>query len=306
MRRMLTRQARYFFTALPLLFGLWACSPFGRAQDNPGAPLLTPANVPTRTPPPPTEVPPSPTLTPLACLGAPGELQRGEVATAERPIAFIVYLPPCYAEFTDEEYPVLYLLNGQPFSRDPYPPGEQWIRIGAPQAADGLIHSRASVPFLIVFPEDRYWNLDQGARFGQYFLENVIPYVEANFRAVADRGHRAVGGLSRGGGWALQVGLTRPDLFSSLGLHSPAILSGDRAAFEHWIREMPRDLWPRLYLDVGDNDLERDFNIHVEELLTLYAIPHEWRLNNGAHDETYWSAHVEEYIRWYAQGWSQP
>jgi enterochelin esterase-like enzyme len=231
---------------------------------------------------------------------------HGEVATDERPIAIIVYLPPCYDEQADQRYPVLYLLNGQPFSRDPYPPGEQWIRIGAAEAADALIHSREAEPFIIVFPEDRYWNILQGARFGQYFLADVIPHIDANFRTLADREHRSLGGLSRGGGWAFQIGLTRPELFGSLGLHSPAILSSDRVAFERWMRELPSDLWPRLYLDVGDNDLERDFNIHIEELLTYYAVPHEWRLNNGAHDEAYWSAHVDEYIRWYAEGWALP
>lgn len=305
MRGMLPRQATLTFLVLSLLSGLWACSPSE-------APLPTPTRfpptrpstpAPTRTP---TEIPPTPTATALTCLSADGELVHGEVATDERPIAIIVYLPPCYDDFPETRYPVLYLLNGQPFLKDPNPPGEQWIRIGATDAADALIHSGEAAPFIIVFPEDRYWNIQQGARFGQYFLADVIPHIDANFRTVADREHRALGGLSRGGGWAFQIGLTRPELFGSLGLHSPAILSSDRAALERWMREMPSDLWPRIYFDVGDNDLERDFNIHIEELLTHYAVPHEWHLNNGAHDEIYWSAHVDEYIRWYAEGWALP
>ena len=302
MRRMFNRQATLTFLALSLLSGLWACSPSIEPFPTPTRfpPALTPLPAPTRTP---TEIPPPPTPTAFTCLSADGELVHGEVATAERPIAIIVYLPPCYDEFPEQRYPVLYLLNGQPFSNDPHPPGEQWIRIGATEAADALIHSGEAAPFIIVFPEDRYWNILQGARFGQYFLVDVIPHIETNFRVIADRQHRALGGLSRGGGWAFQIGLTRPELFGSLGLHAPAILSGDRAAFERWMRELPTDLWPRIYLDVGDNDLERDFNIHIEERLTFYAVPHEWRLNNGAHDEAYWSAHVEEYIRWYVEGW---
>ncbi|HSQ40592.1 MAG TPA: alpha/beta hydrolase-fold protein, partial [Anaerolineales bacterium] len=198
---------------------------------------------------------------------------------------------------------VLYLLNGIAFTIDPYPPGEQWIHIGAPEAADKLIHSGQSVPFIMVFPEDRYALIQQGTRFGQYMLNDIIPYIDDNYRTLADRDHRAIGGLSRGGGWAFQLGLTRPDLFGALGLHSPAILSSDRAVFECWIREMPSELWPRLYLDVGDNDRERHFNIRVEEVLTAYGIPHEWHLNTGAHDEAYWSGHVDEYIQWYADGW---
>lgn len=302
---MLTRQAACIFLALSLLFGLWACSPSEPPLPTPTRfpPTLIPSLAPTRAP---TAPPLSPVPTALTCLRSPGKLVHAEVATDERPIAIIVYLPPCYEEFPGRRHPVLYLLNGQPFSNDPYPPGEQWIHIGATQAADALIRSAEAAPFIIVFPEDRYWNILQGARFGQYFLSDVIPYIDANFRVIADREHRALGGLSRGGGWAFQIGLTHPELFGSLGLHSPAILSSDRAVFERWIRELPAGLWPRLYLDVGDNDPERDFNIHIEELLTRYAIPHEWRLNNGAHDEAYWGAHVDEYIRWYAQGWAPP
>jgi enterochelin esterase-like enzyme len=233
----------------------------------------------------------------LTCLSQPGELQNGEVITEGRPTAFIIYLPPCYEQFPEQRYPVLYLLNGQTSFAD------QWVRIGAPAAMDELIHSGQSAPFIIVFPEDLYWNIQQGTRFGQYLLNDVIPFIDANFRTLPDRTHRAIGGLSRGGGWAFQLGLTRPDLFGTLGLHSPAIFSSDRAAFERRIREMPSELWPRLYIDTGDNDHEFEFNTRLEEVLTEYGIPHEWHLNTGAHDETYWSAHVGEYIQWYADGW---
>ncbi len=300
MRGMLPRQATRLFLTLPLLLGLWACSPSE-------APLPTPtSSPPTFTPAPlPTAISPTSTATALTCLSAPGELQTGEVATEERPIAYFIYLPPCYDEFPEERYPVLYLLNGIAFTIDPYPPGEQWIHIGAPETADQLIHSGQSVPFIMVFPEDRYALIQQGTRFGQYFLNNFIPYVDANYRTLADRDHRAIGGLSRGGGWAFEVGTSRPDLFGSLGLHTPAILSVDRSGLERRISGLAPNLWPRLYMDTGDNDLELNFNLHLEELLTRYDIPHEWHLNTGAHDETYWSAHVGEYLQWYAEGWSQ-
>ncbi len=298
MRGMYNRQATRLILLIPLLFGLSACSPSEPPIATPTfSPTLTP------TPAPPTEIPPSPTATPLTCLSAPGKLVKGEVATEERPIAFIVYLPPCYDQFPKQRYPVLYLLNGQPFSVDPYPPGEQWIRIGAPTAADELIHSGQAAPFIIVFPEDPNWNIQQGTRFGQYFLNDLLPYIDSHYRTLADRSHRALGGFSRGGGWAFQIGLTRPDLFGTLGLHSAAIFNDDRAAYERWLRAMPPELWPRLYLDVGDRDPEMNFNIHLEEVFTGFGIPHEWHLNTGAHDEAYFSKQVEEYLQWYTAGW---
>ncbi len=299
MRGMFNRQATRLPLILLLLFGLSACSASEPPPPAPpAAPTFTAAVAPTLTPvPPPTS---TPTVTPLGCLSAPGKLVKGEVATAERPIAYIVYLPPCYDEFPDRRYPVLYLLHGQTFTAD------QWTRIGAPEAADALIHSGQAAPFIMVFPEDRYWNIQQGLRFGQYLLNNVLPYIDANFRVLPDRSHRAIGGLSRGAGWAFEIGFTQPEQFGALGLHSLAVLSSDRAAYARWFREMPPGLWPRVYMDMGDNDRERDFNLQVERLLTQLGVPHEWRLNNGAHDEAYWSAHVSEYLRWYAAGWDQP
>jgi enterochelin esterase-like enzyme len=299
MRGMYNRQATRFILPILLLGGLWACSP-----STPMPPTQVPVTpTVTRLPIPPTIVPPILTATPLTCLSQPGELENGEVATEGRPTVFIIYLPPCYEQFPDQRYPVLYLLNGQPFSVDPYPPGEQWIRMGAPTAADELIHSGVSAPFIIVFPEDRYWNIQQGTRFGQYLLNDILPYIDDHYRTLTGRDQRAIGGLSRGGGWAFQVCVNNPELFGRLGLHSAAYFNNDRLDFERRVRELPPETWPRIYLDVGDNDLERDSNIRLEELLTAYGIPHEWHLNAGAHDETYWSAHVKEYLQWYAEGW---
>jgi enterochelin esterase-like enzyme len=258
----------------------------------------------TATPVPPTPVPPSPTATPLTCLGEPGTLETGEIPTDGLPTAYTVYLPPCYAQIPGKRYPVLYLLNGQPFSVDPYPPGEQWIRIGAPKAADKLILSGRSAPFIIVFPEDRYWNLVQGTRFGQYLLNDILPYIDKHYRMLPGREQRAIGGLSRGGGWAFQIVVDNPGLFGSLGLHSAAYFNDDRLAFDRKIRELPPETWPRIFMDIGDNDLERDRNLSLENQLTDFGIPHEWHLNTGAHNEEYWSEHVLEYLEWYTNGFS--
>ena len=292
MRGMIPRQTILAFACLALLIGLPACLP--SSAPPPHIPtVIVPPTV-TATPLP--TLPP-PTATPLTCLTAPGELRTGEIPTGDSITIFVIYLPPCYETFTDRQYPVLYLLNGQTYTAD------QWVRLGAPAAADELIHSGRAEPFIIVFPDDRFWNLPQGEYFGQYLVNDIMPYIDENFRTIPERDQRAIGGLSRGGGWALQIGL-RADLFASVGLHSAAAFPEDRANIIFWIEQHNPDVWPRLYIDSGDNDRERGFNLLFESLLTEYGIPHEWRLNPGDHSETYWGAHVFDYLVWYAEGFA--
>src|ERR1044071_3698176 len=59
-------------------------------------------------------------------------------------------------------------------------------------------------------------------------------------------------------------------------------------------------------MDIGDNDQELEMAQRVEAQFNDFRLTHEWHLYSGAHTEAYWHAHVEEYIRWYAEGWKNP
>ena len=272
----------------------------------------TPSNLPLSTPTPvpplifptqsPTPIPsplPTSTSTPLACLKAPGRVEKGSISSTNPPQEFRIYLPPCYDEKTDQRYPVLYLLHGQTYTDD------QWVRLGAANIADQLILSGESIPFIVVFPDDRYWNLPPGPGFGQRLVEQLIPYIDSTYRTFPDREHRAIGGLSRGAGWALRLGLTRWHLFGSIGLHSLAVLQKDASEIRDWLAEIPHASRPRVFMDVGDNDPELMMASQVESQFNDVRLAHEWYLYSGAHTEEYWSAHVDEYIRWYAEGWNE-
>ena len=193
---------------------------------------------------------------------------------------------------------MLYLLHGQTYTDD------QWIRLGAVEVADDLILSGESGPFIIVFPDDRYWNLPPGPGFGQRLEEELIPYIDSTYRTLTDRDHRAIGGMSRGAGWALRLGLTRWDLFGTIGLHSLAVLQKDASRIRDWLRDIPPPSRPRIFMDIGDNDQELEMAQQVETQFNDFRLTHEWHLYSGAHTEEYWSAHVEEYIRWYTEGWN--
>jgi enterochelin esterase-like enzyme len=135
-------------------------------------------------------------------------------------------------------------------------------------------------------------------------VEDLIPYVDSTYRTAPERNHRAIGGLSRGAGWALRLGLTRWDLFNVIGLHSLAVLQNDRNSIDRWVQNIPPSSRPLIFMDIGDNDQELAMARRVEAQFNQYGIPHEWHLYNGAHTEEYWMAHVEEYIRWYAAQWN--
>ena len=298
MRLMNTRQAIKGILAILTCLVMYACSP--------ARPPVTPSQVqiiasqtlqPTFTPAPPTQ---TFTATPLTCLTQPGRVEKGKLETTSPPQEYLIYLPPCYDHETKESYPVLYLLHGQTYTQD------QWIRLGAVNIIDNLILSGESVPFIVVFPDDRYWNLPPGPGFGQRLIETLIPYIDGNYRTRDDRDQRAIGGLSRGAGWALRLGLTRWDLFGSIGLHSPAVSQKDASQIDNWLADIPAFSQPRVFMDIGDNDPELSMAGNIEAQFNEYGLVHEWHLYSGAHTEDYWSAHVEEYIRWYAEEWNKP
>ena len=200
-----TRQAILIMTCLSFLVGLSACStPKAIIPTQTVLPPISTAKSTETFTLTPSPVPPTATPTPLTCLTENGKVKQDVVSTTNPPQEFLIYLPPCYDELTDTRYPVLYLLHGQTYNDD------QWVRLGVPTIADQLIHSGESVPFVIVFPDDHYWYVPAGERFGDRLINSLIPYVDTNYRTLADRGHRSLGGLSRGGGWTIELGFTHP------------------------------------------------------------------------------------------------
>ncbi|MDK1027783.1 MAG: alpha/beta hydrolase-fold protein [Anaerolineae bacterium] len=276
-------------TLLPisLLIGLWACTPINQASPTP---TIIPATPFQTSLPPPTI---TPTAEPLGCLTQPGRIERKVISETTPPQDYLIYLPPCYDDQSDVEYPVLYLLHGQTYTYD------QWVRLGAVSIVDKLILSGEASPLIIVFPDDRYWNVQAGPGFGQRLVDSLVPHIDQQYSTRDDREYRAIGGMSRGAGWALRLGLQRWELFGTLGLHSPAIFGEDRLFVYDWLRSIPPESWPNIFIDSGESDSELGFNTEFENSLSELGIPHEWHLYPGQHNEAYWQAHVEEYLRWY-------
>jgi enterochelin esterase-like enzyme len=236
-----------------------------------------------------------------ACMAAGGTVEQFKLDSEylDAGLQFRVYTPPCYEELSEQRYPVLYLVHGQTFNDD------QWDRLGADEAASGLIQAGEASPFIIVMPYDISSNQPSLDHFGEAVVEELVPWIDAKYATLANREHRAVGGLSRGASWAIHLGLTHPELFAAVGGHSPPVFVEDATKVRGWLDNIPAELMPRFWLDIGERDQRSilDSATWFEGLLSERNILHEWYLFAGDHSEAYWSSHVEMYLRWYAVDW---
>lgn len=145
-----------------------------------------------------------------------------------------VYTPPGYDPARKQPYPVLYLNHG-------YSDGaEGWVQAGqANLILDTLLHDGKIAPMVVVMPlgygemkiVTAGWNrvggliFDNEQLFSKQLLQEVIPMAEARFHIAHDRDHRAIAGLSMGGGHSIYTGLNHTDTFAWVGAFSSAVVS---------------------------------------------------------------------------------
>ena len=238
--------------------------------------------------------------TPMPCAETQGMVVDNQIVTdlLPAPLKFKVYLPPCYNENSPLRYPVVYMLHGMN-SND-----GQWIKIGVTMAADTLISSGEAPPFLIVMPQEDNWAVEaDNTNYGKAVVIALAPWIDQHYTTCTDRLCRAIGGLSRGSGWAIRLGFTYPDVFGAIGAHSLSPFDGDYADLPNWLGAIPAESAPRLYLDIGKADISLGLAEKFEAKITKLNFAHEWRIFEGGHNEAYWSAHVMDYLKWYTQPW---
>ncbi|HEY60078.1 MAG TPA: esterase family protein [Anaerolineae bacterium] len=234
------------------------------------------------------------------CTEQQGHFEFNEIQTElmTHPLSFRIYLHACYSPEGDIRYPVLYLLHGQGFNDD------QWDRLGADVTLDDLVAAGEVLPFIIVMPkESNYMNSHLDSKFGPALAQELVPWVDTHYNTCAERECRAIGGISRGAAWAMRVGLIYWEVFGAIGAHSFPPFRGDFNSVPSWLREMPDNEYPHVWIDIGDMDVDLDAAHHFEMRLIEYSVPHEWHIYSGAHNEYYWAAHVEDYLRWYGLEW---
>ena len=194
-----------------------------------------------------------------------------------------VYTPPGYSP--GQKYPVLYLLHGIGGDET------EWPRYGVPGVIlDNLLAERKAVPMRddrsggdLFAPE----KLRAFADFEGDLFGDVIPAVEAAYSVQADRGHRALAGLSIGGGQSLNFGLGHLDRFAWIGAFSaapntkaPAELAPDPAAVAAGLR--------LLWVSSGNRDSLIYVGQGVHAYLKGHSVPHVWHVDGFAHDTPEW------------------
>jgi enterochelin esterase-like enzyme len=210
-----------------------------------------------------------------------------------------VYTPPGYDANPTTRYPVLYLFHGANADEN------AWYRLGrANLILDNLLAAGKTKPFIIVMPfgygvdPNGPNQKDNTALFGKDLIDDLIPYVQSRYRTLADREHRAVAGLSMGGGEALSIGLNHLELFSYVGGFSSAIgaatefpktYAGLIAAPDGANRQLQL-LWVGCGTEDGLFGASKSFS----EFLTANKIKHTFRASSGAHTWMVWRRYLNE------------
>ncbi len=235
-----------------------------------------------------------------------------------------VALPPDY-HHQRERCPVLYLHDGQNL----FDPAEAAFGVAwhADGAAARLIHADRIPPLILVgiantparmdeytiYPDAREKAGGRGDLYARFVLEEVKPFIDANYRTKPDREHTAVVGSSLGGLVSLTMALSYPESFALCGAVSPSLWwSGERildeiAAGDHeWMQRM------RFWVDMGTKEgrvrgHEPPPILRTRRLIDVFDVAglapgrdyYYWEVAGGEHNEAAWSARFDKMLLYF-------
>jgi hypothetical protein len=142
----------------------------------------------------------------------------------ERPLW--VYVPPGYDNDPDRRYPCIYLIQGLTGQLDMWR-NRSAFRKNPPELMDELFASGEAPPAILVWVDcwtslggSQFLDSPGTGRYHTYLCEEVVPWVDANYRTLAEAAHRGIAGKSSGGYGAMVTPMLRPDLFGGLATHA--------------------------------------------------------------------------------------
>jgi enterochelin esterase-like enzyme len=219
-----------------------------------------------------------------------------------------VYTPPGYELGGTQKYPVFYLLHGAGDC------DEAWTSVGrAGFIIDNLIADKKAKPMIVVMPAGhtsaagfnpgRAGELAPRDEFQEDFLTDLMPYVEKNYRTLNDRPHRAIAGLSMGGGQTLNAAFTHLDRFAYVGVFSSGVLvSGGMADWEKAHAAMLNDAALKkglktLWFSTGSDDFLLETSKSTVEMLKKHGFDAIFQESTGAHTWINWRNYLNEFAQ---------
>lgn len=205
----------------------------------------------------------------------------------------LVYTPPGYDKSI--KYPVLYLLHG--IGGDEL----EWFKNGVPHIILDNLYAEGKIePMIVVLPNGRAMKDDRAtgdimgaekvaafANFERDLLDDLIPFIEKRYPVKSDPGHRALFGLSMGGGQALNFGLGNMDTFAWVGGFSSA---PNTRAPEQLLPDPQeaKDKLKLLWISCGDQDGLIYNSRRTHDYLKKQGVPHVFYIEPGGHDFKVW------------------
>ncbi len=205
----------------------------------------------------------------------------------------LIYTPPGYSK--KKKYPVLYLLHG--IGGDE----KEWLNGGHPQTIlDNLYAENRIEPMIVIMPNGRAMKDDRAggnifdsakvqafATFEKDLLNDLIPFIEKTYPVYKDKEHRAIAGLSMGGGQSLNFGLGNLDKFAWVGGFS----SGPNTKTPEQLVPNPDETRKKLkllWISCGASDNLITFSKRTHDYLIKNNVPHIYYIEPGVHDFKVW------------------
>lgn len=216
-----------------------------------------------------------------------------------------VYTPYGYEANPKAKYPVLYLLHGAGGDE------EAWSSMGrTAQILDNLIQKGLAKPMIVVMPNGNP-NQQAAQTFGlptteydwrdpanrnlyvQSLVEEIVPFIEKNYRTVAKKSHRAIAGLSMGGGHTIAASGMYPDTFDyicplSMGAHKSDELSAQ-------LQGIKKAGYKLYWLACGNTDFLFDQANELDEALTENGLEHTYYVSEGGHVWANWRLYLNTF-----------
>ncbi len=241
---------------------------------------------------------------------------HSEILNADR--NYTVYLPAGYANNTDKQYPVLYLLHGMNGTN------KDWAGRGHLQDVMDQLRAAGEVCDMIVISPNAGGNIGEGVWNGyfdmegwayeRFFFEEFLPAVEKEYRIKGDKGSRAIAGLSMGGGGSTSYAQRHANMFCAcyamsalMHLDAPQAQAPRDEKDKMWhltkavnklscvdyvanaddkTKEALRTVaW---YVDCGDDDFLFECNMNLVLAMRKAGIPYQLRVRDGGHTWEYW------------------